>query len=72
MSQRVLDPQARIDAQDEDWDGNNAAFTCPLCGKVFIVSQLLHKGVRSCPKCKKSKGHCTGGRKSGGKAFIEW
>lgn len=24
--------------QDEDWEGNNAALTCPLCEKVFIVS----------------------------------
>jgi hypothetical protein len=24
--------------QDEDWEGNNAAFICPVCQKVFIVS----------------------------------
>jgi hypothetical protein len=26
---------------DEDWEGNNVAFTCPLCKKVFIVSAHL-------------------------------
>jgi hypothetical protein len=42
--------------QDEDWEGNNAAFTCPLCEKVFIVSDTrMHigpqkeKGYRKCP-----------------------
>jgi hypothetical protein len=35
--------------QDEDWEGNNAAFTCPLCKKVFLVSGLLHEGRRDCP-----------------------
>jgi len=24
--------------QDEDWEGNNAAFRCPVYQKVFIVS----------------------------------
>jgi hypothetical protein len=32
----------------EDWAGNNAAFTCPICAKVFIVSQLIHRGERNC------------------------
>ena len=27
---------------NEDWEGNNAAFSCPACNKVFIVSALLH------------------------------
>jgi hypothetical protein len=35
--------------QDEDWEGNNAAFTCLLCKKVFLVSGLLHEGRRACP-----------------------
>jgi hypothetical protein len=48
-------------ARDEDWYGNNAAFTCPLCSKVFIVSQILNepgepKGRRKCPSCGKSTG----------------
>jgi hypothetical protein len=65
--------------QDEDWEGNNAAFTCPLCQKVFIVSDTrMHigpqkeKGYRKCPACAKSLGRVTGGRKSGGAASIEW
>jgi len=34
-------------AQTEDWVGNNAAFTCPKCGKVFLVSGMMHKDGRS-------------------------
>lgn len=56
--------------QSDDWHGNNAAFTCPVCGNVFIVSKMIDKGVRSCPRCGKSKGYCTGGEK--GEAWIEW
>jgi predicted RNA-binding Zn-ribbon protein involved in translation (DUF1610 family) len=65
--------------QNEDWEGNNAAFTCPLCQKVFIVSDTrMHvgpqkeKGYRKCPACGKSTGRVNGGRKSGGTASIEW
>lgn len=59
--------------KDEDWEGNNAAFKCPVCGKVFIVSAIIHKGIRKCPECNKSTGYCSdGGRKSGGNARIEW
>lgn len=65
--------------QDEDWEGNNAAFRCPICQKVFIVSHTrMHvnlqkmKGFRKCPKCGKSFGRITGGKKSGGKASLEW
>ena len=65
--------------QDEDWEGNNAAFRCPVCQKVFIVSDTrMHigpnreKGFRRCPKCGNSIGHVKGGRKSGGSASIEW
>jgi predicted RNA-binding Zn-ribbon protein involved in translation (DUF1610 family) len=65
--------------QTEDWEGNNAAFQCPICGKVFIVSDTrMHvspegeKGYRRCPHCGKSTGRVTGGRKSGGSASIEW
>jgi len=32
--QRELDPNRK----DEELYGNNAAFTCPKCGRVFIVS----------------------------------
>ena len=65
--------------QDEDWEGNNAAFKCPVCQKVFIVSATrMHmspekeKGYRKCPSCGKSFGRISGGRKSGGSASIEW
>jgi len=55
-----------------DWIGNNAAFTCPVCQKVFIVSSFFHKDSgRKCPQCEKATGYCTGGPKSG-EAFIEW
>ena len=36
---------------NEDWYGNHAAITCSACGKVFLVSQILHRKGRSCPKC---------------------
>ncbi len=65
--------------QDEDWEGNNAAFTCPICKKVFIVSDTrMHvspkkeRGYRKCPSCGKSTARINGGRKSGGTASIEW
>jgi hypothetical protein len=39
--------------KDEDWLGNNAAFTCPKggCGKVYILSGHCHAalGLRSDP-----------------------
>ena len=38
-------------ALQEDWYGNNAAICCASCGKVFLVSQILHRKGRSCPKC---------------------
>ena len=65
--------QRKIDPKDEDSDfaGNNAAFTCPLCGKVFIVSGMIHHGKRQCPGCRKATGYVIGGQKSGGKAYIE-
>jgi len=59
-------------ARNEDWEGNNAAFTCPLCDKVFIVSGVIHNGVRSCPGCGRATAYIQGGRLSGGTARIEW
>lgn len=70
MAKHEINPKAV--ALDEDWAGNNAAFTCPKCGKVFIVSQLLHKNGRDCPRCGKAKGLVSGGQKSNGRAWIEW
>lgn len=57
---------------DQDWEGNNAAFTCPSCKKVFIVSALMHEGHRVCPNCGKSTGRVHGGKQTGGSASIEW
>jgi hypothetical protein len=36
-----------------DWVGNNAAFRCPDCKRVFIVSWMLHRSGRPCPDCEK-------------------
>jgi predicted RNA-binding Zn-ribbon protein involved in translation (DUF1610 family) len=77
MPARHLNPNGL--AANEDWEGNNAAFTCPLCSKVFIVTDnpvvaASHdaKGVRRCPQCGKSIGRVSGGKLSGGTASIEW
>jgi len=43
----------------EDWQGNNIAFACPICLKVFIVSGMLHRDGRECPNCGKSKAFIT-------------
>ena len=58
--------------QGSDWVGNNAAFTCPACSKVFLVSGLLHKQGRACPSCGRSKGYVNGGKGSGGSARLDW
>jgi 5-methylcytosine-specific restriction protein A len=60
--------------KDEDWEGNNAAFTRPLCKKGFIVSAPPSSGTAklSKSKCGKSVGWVRGGRLSGGDAGIEW
>lgn len=55
-----------------DWEGNNAAITCPPCGKVYVVSAMMHPKGRECPKCGKSTGHVKGGKQSGGSAYVEW
>jgi len=72
MPSKQLDPNNL--GIDEDWEGNNAAFRCPHCNKVFIVSGTrVHGGKRNCPKCGKSIGYCDiKGRKSGGFAKLEW
>jgi len=58
--------------QEFDWEGNNAAITCPPCGKVYVVSQMMHSKGRKCPSCGASTGFVTGGKKSGGSAYVEW
>ena len=57
MNRRVINPNDQV----EDWFGNNIAITCPVCGKVYVVSGFLkgegvQKGERKCPKCGKSMG----------------
>ena len=73
MPKRDLDPNNL--GHDEDWQGNNAAFKCPHCSKVYIVSgSRVHSGERQCPSCRKSVARISskGGRQSGGTASIEW
>jgi hypothetical protein len=72
MPTKELNPT--INELKYDWQGNNAAFTCPVdgCGKVFVVSCIIHRSERKCPACEQSTGHVTGGKKKGGKAYIEW
>lgn len=70
LMQKELDPKTTT--RSEDWEGNNAAFTCPLCGKVFIVSGRIHRGKRKCPDCGESTGVVVGGKKTGGRASISW
>ncbi len=78
MPTKILD-QDNL-GMDEDWVGNNAAFRCPHCGKVFLVSGTrIHGGdktrpsSRKCPNCGKSTGRCTIlGKPSGGSASLEW
>ena len=38
-----------------DCYGNNCAIMCPKCGKAYVVSGFLNKGIRSCPHCGESK-----------------
>lgn len=62
-----------IHPEDMEYDfyGNNAAFTCPCCNKVFIVSGHFHKNGRKCPVCEKFTGFVIGGQKLGGQAYLE-
>lgn len=59
---------------DADWNGNNAAFTCPVCSKVFVVSSFNRVGELGlhCPGCGKSTAYITGSPAQDCKAWIEW
>lgn len=57
MAKKTLDRDAL--GRSEDWYGNNAALSCPVCGKVFIVSAFLNKGQRNCPNCQRSSAEIT-------------
>lgn len=63
--------------KEADYLGNNASFTCPSCGNVFIVSAFFSPpsnnrkyGEQEC-NCTQSKAYIQDGKKSGGKAWIE-
>jgi transcription elongation factor Elf1 len=79
MPVRHLDPQRfeihsdRSADANADWHGNNAAFTCPVCAKVYIVTTLNKEGTkgRDCPGCGRSKAFITGSPKAH-KAWIQW
>jgi hypothetical protein len=80
MPIRYLDP-SRYNAgkpvaadADADWNGNNAAFSCPVCHKVFIVTSFNRLGEIGllCPACGKSRAYCSGSAAQGGEARIEW
>jgi hypothetical protein len=70
MYRHSVDPATP--AHNEDWDGNNAAFTCPKCGKVFVVSAMLHQHGRQCPRCGETRGFVVDSRHGGGDAYLEW
>jgi transcription elongation factor Elf1 len=70
MPRRPIDPRR----PHEDWDGNNIAVTCPVCGKVYVVSGLIQRGERPrgerpCPICNQSRGRVT---IDGEHAEVEW
>jgi hypothetical protein len=58
-------------SHDEDWIGNNAAFRCDNCTRVYVVSGFLHPRGRPCPFCETTAAHVEGGRGDGGSAWIE-
>ena len=70
MKKKTLTGECKF--RDADFHGNNAAFSCPECGNLFIVSGMMDKSGRKCPQCGKSKGYVDGGAKSGGNAWIEY
>jgi hypothetical protein len=80
MPRRDIDRDPNNRALGEDWEGNNAAFQCQLCSKVFVVtdnpitpSSHEARGVRRCPSCQKSVGHVhRGPGQDDGYAYIEW
>ncbi len=68
-----LNPDSTCQGLEADWEGNDAAFRCPVCRQVFLVSSFVKKvSYRNCPGCGKSIGHIEGGKGNGGQAWIEW
>jgi ribosomal protein L37AE/L43A len=73
LDPRRYSPVLAVGDANADWFGNNAAFACPVCSKVFVVSKFISDGVRQCPGCGKSRGVVTASPKdTGAKAYIEW
>jgi hypothetical protein len=73
MPERDIDPASPD--RDEDWYGNNAAFTCPACSQVFVVSGYLDRDEgRRCPRCDSAKGYVRGSSSKApdSRAWIEW
>lgn len=58
-----------VPSRFEDRHGNNIAFACPVCGKVYIVSGLLDQNGRKCPACHQSTGRVS---LDGTTTEIEW
>ena len=58
--------------KDEDWVGNNLAVTCPVCGKVYLISGYMHAHGRECPGCGKSQGFVRKEAGQPGMASIQW
>jgi rubrerythrin len=72
FDQNAVENNLSADA-NADWHGNNAAFACPVCTKIFIVSNGIKPNPRHCPGCGKSKAEVTGSPRDPGKiAKIEW
>jgi len=55
--------------KEADYHGNNAAVTCPVCGKIFVVSKLIDKGKRVCPVCGKATASIS---EDGKQVKVEW
>jgi hypothetical protein len=73
MPKRELQQSEESMELDADWTGNNAAFTCPKCSQVFLVSGIIHRKGRQCPRCNGSLGTVVGSRKKpGGSAILTW
>ena len=71
LDPKLFGPDEWPESKKDDWQGNNVAFTCRPCGRVFIVSGRIHGGRRRC-ECGYSEGFIKGGRKSEGSAWIVW
>lgn len=81
MATRFLDPNKYRSGlspdANADWHGNNVAFSCPVCSKVFVVAGFGFDSEgangRPCPGCGKSVGFVSGSCKDqGSQARIEW